>query len=152
MPFCTHCGKPIGERNAFCANCGTRQAGPSSQAPPKDFLADMHPRTAATLCYVPWLGWIASVIVLASARFREDRDTRFHAFQGLYLFVAWLMADRVLRPIIRQSHFMPTSIVDLLQLAVFAAWIFMMVKVSRNESFRLPFVGELADKSVAEQR
>ena len=56
------------------------------------------PRTASLLCYIPILGWIVSIVVLASARFRADSRVRFHAFQGLYLFVAWLIVDWVLGP------------------------------------------------------
>ena len=42
------------------------------------------------------MGWIAAIIVLASQRFKAMPTVRFHAFQGLYLFVAWLMNDQVL--------------------------------------------------------
>ena len=45
------------------------------------------------------MGWVAAIIVLAADRFRHDRILRFHAFQGLYLFVAWLIADHVLGPV-----------------------------------------------------
>src|SRR5436189_6301791 len=103
MPFCTQCGGQVQPSDTFCARCGTRQ---SVAAPPSnsDFLRNLSPRTASLLCYIPALGWIASVIVLASPRFREDRIVRFHAFQGLYLFVVWLIVNRVLHPI---AHAMP---------------------------------------------
>ena len=45
-----------------------------------------------------------SVIVLASERFRRDRAVRFHGFQSLYLFVAWLIVDQVLRPLFGGIH------------------------------------------------
>lgn len=158
MAFCTQCGNAIGERDVFCASCGSRQPGAAPAASPAghDFLGDLNPRTAALLCYVPWwIGGIGSVFVLASSRFQHDKVTRFHAFQGLYLFVAWLLLDRVLGPMMRHSQFpfLPFgSLVGFLKLAVLGAGIFMIVKVSQNETFRLPFLGELADKSVAEQR
>jgi uncharacterized membrane protein len=31
-------------------------------------------------------------------------------------------------------------------------WVFMLVKTSQNRLYRLPLVGELADRSIAEQR
>ena len=40
----------------------------------------------------------------------------------------------------------------LLQLAIFAAWIIMLIKVSHDENYRLPIIGELAERSVSEQR
>ena len=115
----------------------------------------MGPRNAiemitAMLCYIPVIGWIPCIFVLAADRFQNDRAARFHAFQGLYLFVVWLLVDRVVSPIFRfGSDFNPGHI---LQLVVFGAWIFMLVKTSQEQMFRLPIVGELADRSVAEQR
>ena len=58
----------------------------------------MTPRTAAILCYIPVVGWIAAVVVLATDQFRRNRTLRFHAFQGLYLFVAWLIVSEVIGP------------------------------------------------------
>jgi uncharacterized membrane protein len=105
-------------------------------------------------CYVPLLGWIASIVVLATSRFQEDRAVRFHAFQGLYLFVAWLLVDWVLQPIfVSVPGPNPVRILSaLLQVCVFAAWIWMIIKTSQEQMFRLPIVGELAERSVAEQR
>lgn len=106
------------------------------------------------LCYVPVIGWIASIVVLASARFRQDRNVRFHAFQGLYLFVAWLLVDWVAGPVFGFLPGIPARLapVGVLHAAILAAWIFMLVKASRNEAYHLPIVGELAERSVAEQR
>lgn len=149
MPFCSQCGNQVGDRDVFCARCGTRQpvtAPPPSR--PGDPLASITPRTASILCYVPGVGWIASVIVLAAERFRNDRQVRFNAFQGLYLFVAWLIEDWVLRPAFQNMHFGFDKIVKALLLG---ASILMMIKASHNERYALPIIGELAERSVAEE-
>ena len=106
------------------------------------------------LCYVPFVGWIAAVVVLASPRFQRERRVRFHAFQGIYLFVAWLIVDWVLAPMFRHIPSAPGvhALAGLLQLAVLVAWVFMNVKSSQEEEFHLPILGELAERSVAEQR
>src|SRR6186997_601553 len=100
MPFCSQCGNQVGAA-LYCSQCGARQpvngAPPPTAAPLRDPLAGLNPRTASILCYIPGIGWIASIIVLASDRFRGNRAVRFHGFQGLYLFVAWLIEDMVLR-------------------------------------------------------
>lgn len=152
MPYCVQCGTPARQTDTFCAKCGARQAVSSS--PASDPLAGVTPRTAAILCYVPLVGWLASVIVLASNRFRLDRATRFHAFQGLYLFVAWLIIHLFVAPF--YGHFpgafpLRHIIPGLLRLSVFAAWILMLVKTSQNEQYHLPVIGELAERSLAEQ-
>jgi uncharacterized membrane protein len=106
------------------------------------------------LCYVPMLGWIASIIVLASPRFRAERTVRFHAFQGLYLFVVWLLLDWVVVPFsntIPGGHSPFAPVARILMVAVFFAWIWMMVKTAQEETFHLPIVGDLAERSLAEQ-
>lgn len=153
MPYCVMCGKQVAAADQFCGACGTPQKqqprGPGSNS--WDNLSDQN---VMLLCYVPWLGWIASVAVLASGRFRTVDRVRFHAFQGLYLFVAWLLVDWFLTPILRfQGQFFGLALLPrLLSLAVFGAWIYMLIKVHSGEDYRLPVLGELADRSVAERR
>jgi len=138
-------------RALYCAQCGAKQpvegAAPNAVSG-RDALAGLNPRTASILCYVPGIGWIASIIVLASDRFRHNRSVRFHGFQGLYLFVAWLLDDQVLRPLLQRiPGFHLHSVVQAILLGMS---IFMMVKASHDEAYPLPLFGELAQKSVAE--
>ena len=162
--------------NTFCGRCGARQLvaaepeppprstppprpepPPQAAAPPPvsrpplgaDPLANINPRTAAILCYVPAIGWIAAIVVLASERFRQDRLVRFHAFQGLYLFVGWLMADWVLRPVLFMTipHL---HIHQIIQAGLLGMSIFMMVKAAHDVPYSLPLFGELAHRSVVE--
>ena len=165
MPFCTQCGGHVGDADPFCAACGSpQQHGAASPPPPPgpsassggrkhggDFVSNVHPRKAAMLCYIPIVGWIMSIVVLASDRFREDRTIRFHAFQGLYIFVIWLFVDWVFGPMTAYAE--ATRVLGkLLKATVFGAWIFMIVKTNQGEDFHLPVLGELADRSVSEQR
>lgn len=152
MPFCSQCGNQVGTADVFCGRCGARQpvAGPAGPAPPPDVrgLEAINGKTASILCYIPWVGWIAGIVVLASDRFRHDRYVRFHAFQGLYLFVAWLIADQVLRPLlngIARMHFY-----GIVEAALVGVSIFMMVKAAHEQKYALPLFGELAERSVAE--
>ena len=155
MAFCVQCGNKVGDADPFCAKCGARQKVAAGAAP--DPLSGISPRTASLLCYIPWLGWIASIVVLASQKFRNNAQVRFHAFQGLYVFVAWLIVDWVISPFLHASGFllgMPFNRAgtNLLQLAIFAAWVFMLIKVSHDETYKLPILGDLAERSVSEQR
>jgi len=119
-----------------------------SSAPPPDPLSQISPRTASICCYIPGIGWIASIIVLASQKFRKDRIVRFHAFQGLYLFVAWLLDGWVLRPM---SQFLPHFPVhEIVEALLLGLSIFMIVKAAHDEAYPLPLFGELAQRSVAE--
>src|SRR5579863_1506213 len=161
MPFCTQCGQEAGNTDAFCAHCGSRQSPPDA-APPRpksstntppmhDPLAGLSPRTATILCYVPAIGWIAAVIVLAARKFKDNHLIRFHAFQGLYLFAAWLVVDWVVGPIVHLSPGPSRPLELLLHGVILFVSIFMMVKASHDEAYVLPIIGELAQRSATEQ-
>lgn len=163
MPYCVQCGQTVGTSDKFCAKCGAQQSGgPSSRTTSgpgrvRDFWTNISHRNAALLCYIPWVGWIAAIAVLASERFRTEKRLRFHAFQGLYLFAAWLMVEWVFAPML--AFPVPAAgfpfyrtISQILHLLIVGAWIFMLMKVSHDEDYRLPILGELADRSVSEQR
>jgi len=146
----------------FCRRCGAPQpvespaGGPTPPPPPprpapptaRDIIGGIQPRTASILCYVPGVGWIASIIVLAAERFRHNREVRFHGFQGLYLFVAYLLEDQVMRPIF--ARIPGIHLHALVSALLLGMSIFMMVKASHDETYSLPLFGELAEKSMAE--
>src|ERR1035437_874400 len=125
MTFCSQCGNQVGAA-PYCAQCGSKQpvddAAPPSTAAVRDALAAVNPRTASILCYIPGIGWIGSIIVLASGRFRQDRLVRF---PGFHLHA-------------------------IIQAVLLGMSIFMMVKAAHDEAYPLPIFGELAQKSVAE--
>ncbi len=153
MAYCCQCGNPVSDTDIYCAKCGARQ--PSAGPVPgmeQGFPAGIPPRTASILCYVPFVGWLAAIVVLAAERFRHDRTVRFHAFQGLYLFVAWLFVSWVVSPFV---HMIPGPgfqwhVGGILKLALLAIWVFMIVKTSQEQVYSLPIVGELAQRSVSE--
>ncbi|MEO8100852.1 MAG: hypothetical protein ABI811_24370 [Acidobacteriota bacterium] len=158
MAFCAQCGSGVGQTDQYCPKCGHRQGDPSRppQPSPADLWNNISVRNASLLCYIPWVGWLAAIAVLASNRFRGQDRVRFHAFQGLYLFVAYMLVEIVVSPMMRVGGWNwqmgPNIIPRLLTLILFGAWIFMLIKVNQDEDFRLPILGELADRSVAEQR
>ena len=148
--------EPGGGRRPVLRRCGARQPGAGAPAGAAratskggaDPLGSLNPRTASILCYVPGIGWIAAIVVLASETFRRDAAVRFHAFQGLYLFVAWLVDDWVIRPMFAGTPGFRFH--HLIQAVLLAMSIFMMVKAAHNEAYALPLFGELAQRSVAE--
>lgn len=151
MPYCTQCGQEVNARARFCGVCGSAQPAVGAGS---DWLERLDGRTASILSYVPVVGWVMCIVVLAAQRFRADRETRFHASQGLYLFVAWLILDWGLGPFLRALP-LPEfygMVYKGLKGVLLVASIFMMVKTSQGEHYRLPVFGELADKSIAEQQ
>lgn len=157
MPFCTQCGQEVAGSAAYCGNCGARQspvaAGPShGQVPPgpaPDPLAGLSPRAAAILCYIPTVGWIAAVIVLASRKFKGDQNVRFHAFQGLYLFATWLLLKWV-GPVMDAGSDRFLRFDHIFEGILLGVSIFMIIKASHEETYVLPIIGELAKRSATE--
>ena len=149
MAYCCKCGNAVQESDRFCAKCGNEQTGPRR---PADLAASFSPKTAAILCYLPGLGWIAAIVVLASSTFRNNRTVRFHAFQGLYLFVAWLIVQWVFSSP-GSSPWAPHNVpvVEIMKLALLVLSIFMMVKASEEKPYSLPILGELAERSLTEK-
>ena len=148
MPFCSQCGNQVDNADVYCARCGARQPTVAPRAGGDPFNS-ISARTASILCYIPGIGWIGSIIVLASERFRTNQTVRFHAFQGLYLFVAWLIEDWVLTPFFRSIPHMHVD--PIVKMALLFMSIFMIVKASHEERYSLPIIGELAEKSVSER-
>ncbi|HWZ34424.1 MAG TPA: hypothetical protein VNX18_23960 [Bryobacteraceae bacterium] len=160
MPYCVQCGNNVGTSDQYCGKCGSKQqpgAPGASARPVPDLMTGISNRNASLLCYIPMVGWLAAIVVLASDRFRREQQVRFHAFQGLYLFVAWLMVEWVISPMLRfsdwgEGFFLHRVFAHGLQLLIFAAWIFMIIKITHDENYKLPIIGELAERSAYEQR
>ena len=160
MPYCVQCGSGVGDGDQYCGKCGTKQASASGGADAvnqvRGFLSGVSARNAATCCYIPFVGWIAAILVLASDRFRRDDRVRFHAFQGLYLFAAWVLVDWLISPWPGRAFgfgFPLFRMVEgFLKLGILGAWIFMMIRVNHDQDYHLPILGELAERSVSEQR
>lgn len=148
MPYCIHCGREVHDTDHFCRGCGRPQPAAAAGGASAGGLS---PRGASMLCYVPWLGFIGSIIVLAGQTFRNHADVRFHAYQGLYIFVTWLLVRHVAglwSELLFFGKFLPVSISGILQMAVVALWIFMLFKAANEQRYSLPLLGELAERSL----
>lgn len=150
MPYCVQCGSTVRDSDRFCARCGAGQPGAQSN-PIHDFAAGISGHTASLLCYIPVVGWIAGIFVLASRHFRHDPAVRFHGFQGLYLFLAWIIVQWAAAPFFPWPGYSAFALQQTLRgvadLLILAAQIFMLVKVSNGEDYHLPVLGDLATRS-----
>lgn len=107
------------------------------------------------LCYVPVFGVIAAIVFLASQKFRAHHQVRFDAFQSLYLFVAWLIISSAAPGIflVGVDHFaFAHALRKVIETAIFILWIYLLVKASQQQPVKLPVIGDLAERSAAEQR
>ena len=107
----------------------------------------------ALLTYLPVCGisLIYSIIVLVTEK--ENRLMRFHAFQSLLLLgvlvvgcVGITIISVVLAFVSSTLSMLFGLLIWLVALAVIAAMVFMCVKAYQGEKFKLPVVGDMADK------
>jgi uncharacterized membrane protein len=103
---------------------------------------------AGALCYV--LGLITGIVFLVLAPYNQSKFVRFHAFQAIFFHVAFI-ALIIVQTII--SFVLPWSlqmIVSLLSFVIWlggvGVWILLLVKAYQGEKFKLPVIGDMAEK------
>jgi len=106
---------------------------------------------AGALCYL--FGFITGILFLVLAPYNQDRNIRFHAFQSIFLNIAWIALWIVVSIVLIPFRLIPflgifISIVlhSALGLGGFILWLYMMFKTYNNEKIVLPVVGPMAEK------
>jgi uncharacterized membrane protein len=106
---------------------------------------------AGALCYL--FGFITGILFLVLAPYNQDRRIRFHAFQSIFLNIAWIAIWIVITFItlmFRVIPFLGIFISAVLHFAIglggFIVWLYMMFKTYNGEKIVLPIVGPLAEK------
>ena len=102
---------------------------------------------AGLLCYV--LGWITGLLFILIEK--EDKFVRFHAMQSIVTFGALTAISIVLSilaaiPYIGVVFGIMGGIVGIL---AFILWIVLMVKAYQGALYKLPWVGDFAEKQTA---
>ena len=97
-------------------------------------------RRASAAGWLSYLGgWVTGLIFLLLKR--EDRFVRFHAMQSLLFFGAMSLLTTVFSYIP-----LPGFIGDGLGFVSFICWIVLIVKAARGRYYKLPIIGEYAEK------
>lgn len=165
--FCAKCGTPMGAAAAApspAASAPMGGAAPASAPPPgaqayapppgaQPYAAapaagGLTENLAGALCYI--LGLITGVLFLVLAPYNQSKFVRFHAFQAIFFHVGWI-GLWIVEMII--SIAMPWGlrlVASLMWLAIalggLCLWLFLMYKAYNNERFKLPIIGDLAEK------
>jgi uncharacterized membrane protein len=154
MPFCATCGAPVEGR--FCAKCGSalaEAAPPAGAAPPPPgpgprpapAAAGMTDNVASALCYV--LGLITGIVFLVLAPYNQNKAVRFHAFQSIFLSIAWMLISVVFNIIVGVLHIFSLFFLSpLIGLAFFVLWIYMIISAYQGKTVVLPVIGPIAQQ------
>jgi len=95
---------------------------------------------AGFLCYI--LGWITGIVFLVVEK--ENKFVRFHAIQS----VATFLPLTVIAWILRLIPFIGGVISTLISVLMLILWLILMSKAYKGEKYKLPIVGDFAEKQV----
>lgn len=155
--FCPNCGSEVQGR--FCAKCGTAvdvSATSAADAPrstpgaqpysaPIAHSGGLSDNVAGALCYV--LGIITGILFLVLAPYNQNKFVRFHAFQAIFLQAAWIV---IWIAISAMSFILPWFVMGMiwtiLPFVALGLWLLLIFKAYQNERFKLPVIGDLAEK------
>lgn len=122
---------------------------PTPSAPPPAASSPMSSNVAGLLCYI--LGLFTGIFFLVFEPYKNDKFVRFHAFQSIFFSIVCIVISSifsafVIAMLFSGIFFFGTLLARLVQLAIFAAWVFLMYKAYNNEQFKLPVIGDIAAK------
>ena len=100
----------------------------------------MNQNVAGLLCYLA--GWITGLIFFLIEK--ENRFVRFHAMQSIITFGSL----SVLFIVIGFMPFVNLILVPILAILQVILWIILMVKAYQGELFKLPMIGDIAEKNI----
>jgi uncharacterized membrane protein len=123
-------------------------AGTATVAPAAGGMSDT---AASALCYV--LGLITGILFLVIAPYNQNKTVRFHAFQSIFLNVAWIglwIAMHIVGLVLLSITWTLATVWGLVSmlvgLAFFGLWIYMIIAAVQGKKVMLPVIGALAEK------
>ncbi len=99
---------------------------------------DMDENVAGLLCYA--LGWVTGVVFLVIEK--ENKFVRFHAVQAVATFLPLMVMAWVFALI----PFIGLVICAIICMLGAVLWLILMAKAYQGERFKLPVVGDIAEK------
>jgi uncharacterized membrane protein len=122
----------------MCAAC-------SAKAPAAPASGGMSDNVAGMLAYVTI---IPAIIFLVMEPYNKSRFVRFHSFQNIFFWVAWIGVWIALSiigmiPVLGWATLLLWPLVGLGGLIV---WVILLIKANQGQMFKLPIIGDLAEK------
>src|SRR5580698_10081477 len=140
MAFCNMCGAQIADGTTTCATCSARPADA-----PVAVTSGMADNVAGMLAYITF---IPAIIFLVTPPYNQSRFIRFHSFQSIFLFVAVVAIQIGLSvlTIVPFLIFITAPLHMLVALAALVVWIILLLKANQGQMYKLPIIGDLAEK------
>lgn len=152
---CPACHNEVAAQNSFCNHCGAVLSGAPVDAVP---VAVVAPAAASTglsenmAAAIAYLTIIPAILFLIIEPYNKIPLVRFHSFQCIGLCVVAFVLQIVLMIGETTLHFIPLSwmffslIHLVIALGLFVAWLIAIIKASKGEWYKLPWIGDFAEK------
>jgi uncharacterized membrane protein len=140
MAFCPTCGSQIPAGATACPSCGG--GGGTAVATQSSGLTD---NVAGMLAYVTI---IPAIVFLVLEPYNQRRFIRFHSFQNIFFVIAWIVLGVALSIVaaIPVLGWLTLLIWPLVGLGGLAIWVIMLIKAYQGKMFKLPIIGDIAEK------
>ena len=171
---CPACHNEVSPQNAFCSQCGAPRAAsgaargvppppnytnapPAYSTVPPAYAAGSPVATSAGLsenaaAAIAYFTIIPAIIFLVLEPYNRMPLVRFHSWQSIGLFVVGVLVQTIITIMEIAVHFIP-GIVFLFWLVhlsvgagLFLVWLFIVLKAAKGEWYKLPVIGDFAEK------
>lgn len=141
--YCTSCGGELPEGAGACPKCGAASA--PTVVPQGSAQGGLADNVAGALAYITI---IPAIVFLLIEPFNKNRFVRFHAFQCLFIAVSCFAIGIVFGIIamIPVIGLLLIPISFLVWLGIFVIIVVCAVKAYQGQKWKLPFIGDLAEK------
>jgi uncharacterized membrane protein len=143
MAFCNMCGAQIADGTTRCPVCAGKVATvPTSTTATAGGMTD---NVAGMLAYVTI---IPAIIFLVMEPYNRNRFIRFHAWQCLFFAGALFVLHAALSifTFVPVLALITVPLHVLVSLGGFIFWIIVLIKANQGEMYKLPVIGDLAEK------
>jgi uncharacterized membrane protein len=138
LRFCPSCGSPLPTGSSACSSCGAT-VEPIAGFDAAAVATGLTDNLAGALAYLTFL---PAIFFLLLEPFNKNRFVRFHSFQSIFLSIAWFTLSFALTVV----PLIGWALLFVLPIAGLILWIFVIVEAYRGEKFKVPVVGDLAEK------
>ncbi len=136
MPqFCSSCGTQMADGATVCPGCGKATAAAASATSAGGGLQDNVAGMLAYFTIVP------AIIFLVLEPYNRNKFIRFHAFQCLFMAGIYIVLQ-----ILFSAIPLFWIVLPFLYLGFVILWILLVVKAYQGQKFKLPVIGDLAEK------
>jgi len=98
---------------------------------------------------IAYITIIPAIVFLIIDPYKKSSYVRFHAWQSIFFFIAWAVIDilvGLVQNLVPSAVFLTLTVLQLVGLAMFVVWIIVFVSAFSGKRFKLPIIGDLAEK------